>query len=593
MSASNKKKLRKQEAAEQMTKNQAAASKEAKKQKAYTLSFWVVIVLCVCIAIGAFTVNPIKNVTYKNTVAVEIGDHEISSVELNYFYVDAINNFYSQYKSYITYLGFSTTTPLDEQTCAFDKTLTWADYFIQQAQYNIKSTYTVYDLAMEAKFTLGETEKTSLDTNMTYLTLYAGLYGFKSVDKYLISIYGNGATEESYRAYLEKCAIAEAYYTAYSDALEFDADALSAYNKLHERELDGYNYAYYYLDITRFYAEGAGTKGEDGKTTYTAEETQAAIDAAKAAAEALANGTYADLDAFNKAINELDVNKETTNETTTQNETTEDETTEDETTEDETTEDETTKEEEKPDYKYKATEKKDILFSKLDSLFADWLTGKTGVNEDGEAMYGNTPKNGDVKMFTYTTGSGENKTTKGFYVVRCGERNDNRTNLVNVRHILIMFKDANGKTYSDGIKTFTDAQKKTAEKDIKLIMSAFEAGEKTEAAFEALAKEKSQDTGSKSNGGLYEKVYPGQMVTNFNDWCFDETRQAGDYDIVETEYGYHLIYFVSECDLNYRDYMITESLRVEEMNEWYTTIMENASITEITTKHVNKEMTLG
>ena len=38
---------------------------------------------------------------------------------------------------------------------------------------------------------------------------------------------------------------------------------------------------------------------------------------------------------------------------------------------------------------------------------------------------------------------------------------------------------------------------------------------------------------------------PGQMVTEFNDWCFDESRQPGDTGIVKTSYGYHIMYFSS------------------------------------------------
>ena len=89
MSASNKKELHKQE----------TASAEAKKTKVYTMSFWVVIVLCVCITLGSVLVNPVKNVIYKNTVAVQVGDYEVNAVELNYFYVDAINNYIKEYNS--------------------------------------------------------------------------------------------------------------------------------------------------------------------------------------------------------------------------------------------------------------------------------------------------------------------------------------------------------------------------------------------------------------------------------------------------------------------------------------------------------------
>ena len=51
-------------------------------------------------------------------------------------------------------------------------------------------------------------------------------------------------------------------------------------------------------------------------------------------------------------------------------------------------------------------------------------------------------------------------------------------------------------------------------------------GDATEDSFAALANEKSDD-GNGTTGGLYENVYPGQMVSSFNDWCFDESRQTG------------------------------------------------------------------
>lgn len=39
---------------------------------------------------------------------------------------------------------------------------------------------------------------------------------------------------------------------------------------------------------------------------------------------------------------------------------------------------------------------------------------------------------------------------------------------------------------------------------------------------------------------------PGQMVDSFDAWCFDEARQPGDTGIVKTDYGYHVMYFVSK-----------------------------------------------
>jgi len=64
----------------------------------------------------------------------------------------------------------------------------------------------------------------------------------------------------------------------------------------------------------------------------------------------------------------------------------------------------------------------------------------------------------------------------------------------------------------------------------------------TEEQFADLAMEHTAD-GNGAQGGLYEGVYPGQMVAEFNDWCFDPSRVVGDNGIVQTSYGYHLMYF--------------------------------------------------
>ena len=110
---------------------------------------------------------------------------------------------------------------------------------------------------------------------------------------------------------------------------------------------------------------------------------------------------------------------------------------------------------------------------------------------------------------------------------------DDGSVLVDVRHILL--QPADKKNEQDWV----DAEKKAQD-----ILDQWLAGDANEDSFAALAGEHSTDTGSKSNGGLYQYVQPGQMVAEFNDWCFDESRQTGDYGIVKTSYGYHIMFFV-------------------------------------------------
>jgi hypothetical protein len=93
-----------------------------------------------------------------------------------------------------------------------------------------------------------------------------------------------------------------------------------------------------------------------------------------------------------------------------------------------------------------------------------------------------------------------------------------------------------------------------------------------EDGFSVMAQVYSQDPGSASNGGLYENVYKGQMVEPFENWCFDESRQYGDYGIVKTNYGYHIMYFVSS---DYVWFLTAESdMMVEKGNEFLAEVQK-------------------
>ncbi len=88
----------------------------------------------------------------------------------------------------------------------------------------------------------------------------------------------------------------------------------------------------------------------------------------------------------------------------------------------------------------------------------------------------------------------------------------------------------------------------------------------TEDHFAALAAQHTTDPGSQTTGGLYEDVYPGQMVQNFNDWCFDDARKVGDTGIVETEYGYHIMYYSGQSETVYSD--ANDEAAQQSFNAW-------------------------
>ena len=117
---------------------------------------------------------------------------------------------------------------------------------------------------------------------------------------------------------------------------------------------------------------------------------------------------------------------------------------------------------------------------------------------------------------------------------------------VDVRHILIMPEST---TAEDGTTSVTDEAWAAAEAEAQRILDEWKAGDATEESFAEIANTYTHD-GNDANydgepdGGLYTEVYVGQMVEPFENWCFDESRQTGDTGLVQTSYGWHVMYFV-------------------------------------------------
>lgn len=113
--------------------------------------------------------------------------------------------------------------------------------------------------------------------------------------------------------------------------------------------------------------------------------------------------------------------------------------------------------------------------------------------------------------------------------------------LMDVRHILVIPK---GGTTEGNTTVYSEAEWEACRVLANQILDGWKAGEATEESFAEMAKLHSEDPGSKEKGGLYTDVYEGQMVAEFEEWTFHESRKYGDTGIVKTSYGYHIMYFV-------------------------------------------------
>lgn len=174
-----------------------------------------------------------------------------------------------------------------------------------------------------------------------------------------------------------------------------------------------------------------------------------------------------------------------------------------------------------------------------------YSSAKTSLTEKGADWLFDAARKAGDKTFV--------EDDNGAYIIICVKPSYN-SNSVSVRHCLVEFE-------AEDENNVTDEEKEAAYKKAKELYDSWLAGDKTEDSFKTLVTENSADTGSTENGGLYENIrISDNYVTSFIDWSFDDARKAGDSGIIETEYGYHIMYFVSDNtdDVDWKNTIRTE-----------------------------------
>ena len=550
MSASAKKKLRKEENAAQLTEKQLAEQKEAKKLKLYTTIFVVAIVVVLVAGLIIAGFNFVKNsgIKEKNTVAAVIGDHEINAVEMSYYYTDTLDSNYKNWANtygdsmslYMSLMGLDLTQPLSAQT--YSDGTTWADYFVDIALSAAQRDYLMADLAKAEGYALSEDSQAMLEQTFDNLPAFASIYGYNNVDSYLRGIYGAGASEETYRQYAERSALASDYYSAYVENLEVTDAEIRAYEADKVDEYSSYSYASYVISYSHYLT--GGTEDAEGNVTYSDDDKEAARIAAKAAATSLPQCTT--VEELNAAVAALPASETAPAESTVYN---------------------------------------DIVFANLNTNVRDWMV-------DGSRKAGDFTV---VPNETTTTDENGVETTEvnSYTAYLFTGRNDNNVPMGNVRHILVNFEG--GTAGDNGTMVYTDDEKAAAKEEAEGILELYMMGEQTEDAFAELATANSDDTGSIATGGLYEDIAPiqGVYVESFTNWATDPAREVGDTGIIESTYGYHVMYYVGDSELSYRDHLIREDIEEETIGKWYDEILATGEVVEKDTSALNKDIILA
>jgi parvulin-like peptidyl-prolyl isomerase len=513
MSASNEKKVSHSQAFSGVADPKTAReARQRKEEKRSNLLYLLIAVIFVVVAVVSITWK--SGIIQKKATAATINDKNYSAAEVQYYYKNAYQQFVSQYSSYLSYFGLDTSKDLKSQKCNMTSDGgTWYDYFLKEGLTTMSSVHALNDAAAKADYKWTDDMQTQYDDNLKSMKTAAKNYNY-SLEQYIKAVYGSIVTLKTYENEMKLGVLAQAYKTTYSDGLKYTTDEITSAYKDDTKSYDVVDYQSVKIDgsVSTASTSSSSSKSASSKSTKASTPTKEQKTAAMNTAKA-------------SAVKMLS------------------------------------------SYKSGSTL---VALAKNDKK-ATYTNGEAGTYDSSSALmkwlFKDSRKAGDSAVVKDSANS-------AYYVVVFTKRYRNEYKTIDVRHILIKPATGTKQEGQDGYEAEQKKLKAAAKAKAEALLKKWKAGDATEKSFSALAKKNSEDTGSAENGGLYTQVYKKEMETSFNDWCFDSSRKAGDTGIVETSYGYHVMYFVG-TDIPYWQVQVTNALKQKDYNTWYTKLTKN------------------
>ena len=552
MSASTEKKNR-QAAREAGTDKKTLAAQAEAKKKARSKLRWTLGTIGVVILIAAILFLN-SSFLYTGTTALTIGGEGFSPARVSYSYANQYYTWANQYGSYASLFGLDTSAGiagLGSQSCPMLEGGTWRDYFLDAASQELTQTKALLDYAAEKSITLDEDEIAQVDAGFEGLDEYVKGLGYGSVDKFFAASYGTGVTKALVRQAGLDSALASKVLTQMSDSFQYTDAELEEYYKGLEGASDIFGLAYYYVA-----AETVETTAEDG--TASSAPTEETLAAAKATADAILAAYESGFAPAGPVTGDEPVTGEAAGE--------DEAVTGEAAAEDKAVTGEAAADDEAAEPLRFGDAAMDAAADRFNEAVASQVDGARSTRSS-------TTKGSSLGAYKdWMTGSRQlgdaaviENDGSGYYVVLFLSRDDNHYPLAQVRHILV-------KAEADESGAYTEEAKAAAREKAEEIYAQWQAGDKTEDSFAALANEMSEDAGSNTRGGLYDAVAKNQMVKEFDAFCF-EGHKPGDTAIVYGETssyaGYHIMYYVGEGQL-YSDYIAESAMRSEALQAWLT-----------------------
>ena len=214
-------------------KRKEEKEKEKKEERISTTVGIVFLVALVCL-VASF---PIRTYLATHETYVVINGEEVNKVEFDYVYNTSKNNYITQYGSYLSYFGLDTSKDLSTQM--YSETLTWKDYFEQNAVESLKQNKALMAEAKAAGFTYDTTDE--YNTFKETIKTSAAAAGV-SDKEYVRSIYGSYATMGRIEEYVKNDMVMNAYYQKLQADNAPSDDEIQSYYEENKATYDSVDY---------------------------------------------------------------------------------------------------------------------------------------------------------------------------------------------------------------------------------------------------------------------------------------------------------------------------------------------------------------
>ena len=214
-------------------KRKEEKEKEKKEERISTAVGIVFLVALVCL-VASF---PIRTYLATHETYVVINGEKVNKVEFDYVYNTTKNNYITQYGSYLSYFGLDTSKDLSAQM--YSETLSWKDYFEQNAVESLKQNKALMAAAKAEGFTYDTTDEyNTFEETIKTSAASAGV----SEKEYVRSIYGDYATMGRIADYVKNDMVMNAYYQKLQEDNAPSDDEIQSYYEENKATYDSVDY---------------------------------------------------------------------------------------------------------------------------------------------------------------------------------------------------------------------------------------------------------------------------------------------------------------------------------------------------------------